>query len=124
MHKLLPVFLAAQAILVHWAAGTEHPPKAPDLTKFPVRFGEWQQLSEDPIDAGVQAQLHADRLMSRSYVLAGTSNIANVFVAWFASQRGGASQPHSPQVCLPGSGWVPEVQDEMTLDTSAGRIAV
>src|SRR5262249_42273982 len=71
-----------------------------------------------------QAQLHADRLMSRTYIQPGTPNTANVFIAWFASQRGGASQPHSPQVCLPGSGWIPEVQDEVALETSAGGITV
>ncbi len=124
MHKFLPAFLAAQAILVHWAAGTERPPQSPDLKKFPVRLGEWQQLSDDPIDPGVQAQLHADRLMSRTYVQMGTPVTANVFIAWFSSQRGGASQPHSPQVCLPGSGWVPEIADEQIVDTAAGRIAV
>jgi EpsI family protein len=127
MHKLVliaPLFLAGQAALVHWASGTEHPPKSPDLSKFAVTFGSWQMVREDPIEPGVQQLLHADGLLNRTYIQAGTSNFANLFIAWFQSQRGGASQPHSPQVCLPGSGWVPQVQDVFSVDTPEGKIDV
>jgi EpsI family protein len=33
-------------------------------------------------------------------------------------------QPHSPQVCLPGSGWIPQVTDDVALNTSLGTIRV
>jgi EpsI family protein len=45
-------------------------------------------------------------------------------VAWFQSQRSGTSQPHSPQVCLPASGWVPESNGLIDIQTSAGAITV
>ena len=40
------------------------------------------------------------------------------------SQRAGASQPHSPKVCLPASGWTPESTGELTISTPAGAITV
>jgi hypothetical protein len=45
-------------------------------------------------------------------------------VARVQSQRAGASQPHSPKVCLPAAGWTPAVTGEVTLDTAAGAITV
>jgi EpsI family protein len=50
--------------------------------------------------------------------------VVGLFVAWFQSQRAGTSQPHSPKVCLPASGWIPAVTGEVTLDTAAGAITV
>jgi EpsI family protein len=121
---LAPVFLAAQILLVHAAASSEHPPAAPALSGFPVEFGQWKLFHEDPIAADVATELRADRLLSRTYMQATTRSLAGLFVAWFQTQRAGARQPHSPKVCLPASGWTPTVMDEVTLDTSAGAITV
>jgi EpsI family protein len=104
---LVPVFLASQALLVHWTGAFERPPAKPDFSKFPVQIGGWERIREEPIDLATEAQLGADGLVSRTYAQNGRS--ANLFIAWFQSQRAGTSQPHSPQVCLPASGWVPEM---------------
>jgi EpsI family protein len=121
---LVPGFLAAQALLIHLAAGGERPPAPPDLATFPARVGAWTRLADDPIAADVAAQLKADRLLSQTYIDPSTGAVANLFVAWFNSQRGGDRQPHSPKVCLPGSGWIPEETGEITLETAAGSIRV
>src|ERR1700738_2904528 len=121
---LAPVFLIAQAWLVHWAAGQERAPAPPALASFPSDLGGWRQLREDPIARDVAAELRPDRLLSRTYGQASTGAVASLFVAWFQSQRAGASQPHSPKVCLPASGWTPAVTGEVTLDTAAGAITV
>src|SRR6476660_440337 len=121
---LAPVFLLTQGLLSHWVAGSEHPPAPPDISRFPAEFSQWKLLREDPIDAAVTAQLHADRLLSRTYINQPQGQSAGLFVAWFQSQRAGASQPHSPKVCLPGSGWVPEDTGETTIPTAAGAITV
>ncbi len=121
---LVPVFLAAQALLVHWVASGERPPPAPDLSTFPTQVGDWKQLREDPIAADIAGQLGADRVLSRTYIQSSTGSVASLFVAWFQSQRAGASQPHSPNVCLPGSGWTPETTGEISLQTQAGTIPV
>jgi EpsI family protein len=120
----VPVFLLAQAGLVHWAAGRERTPAPPSLSSFPAEIGEWKQLREDPIAADVAAELRADRLLSRTYAQSETGSVAGLFVAWFQSQRAGSGQPHSPKVCLPAAGWIPEAAGEITLDTSGGAIAV
>ena len=120
---LVPVFLAGQGLLVYWSAGTEHPPPLPALSQFPADFAGWRELREDPIDPDVVNTLKADRLLSRTYKdRAGES--AEFLVAWFQSQRAGASQPHSPKVCLPASGWTPESTGELTIATAAGAITV
>jgi EpsI family protein len=134
---LVPVFLLAQAGLVHWATGQERAPAPPALGSFPSAFGEWRQLTEDPIAADVAGELRADRLLSRTYLYTAlnisvntstpytsTSPVVGLFVAWFQSQRAGTSQPHSPKVCLPASGWIPAETGVVTLDTAAGAITV
>jgi EpsI family protein len=121
---LVPVLLGAQGLMVHWAAGSERLPAMPDLSRFPSAFGQWKELREDPIEPDVQANLQADRLVSRTYINEATNSEAGLFVAWFQSQSSGNRQPHSPQVCLPGSGWVPEMIDKVALPTASGAISV
>jgi EpsI family protein len=120
---LVPAFLVVQAALVQFASRGEHPPAAPDLSAFPANIGGWEKLREDPIEPDVAAQLGADRLLNRTYVR-GTSAVGNLFVAWFQSQRGGTSQPHSPQVCLPGAGWTTQAATQLAIDVGAGTISV
>jgi len=121
---LVPAFLAAQAILVFWAAGGERPPAPPDFGRFPSEIGPWKQLREEPVAEEVKEALGSSQLLSRTYVHTEAHSLANLFVAWFQSQRAGTRQPHSPKVCLPGSGWIPEETGELTLDTPQGSIRV
>src|SRR5438128_1838455 len=117
---LVPVILAAQAMLVFWARSAERPPSPPDLKVFPDRIGTWMEYREDPIEPEVRSELKADRLLNRGYFEPSTGAQASLFVAWFQSQSSGDRQPHSPKVCLPGSGWVMESTGEIALETSAG----
>jgi EpsI family protein len=121
---LVPVFLASQALLVHWTGTFERPPARPDFSSFPVRIDSWTRIREEPIDAATEVQLGADGFVSRTYARQTGPEVANLLVAWFQSQRAGTSQPHSPQVCLPASGWVPEATGLLDLDTSEGKITV
>ena len=121
---LVPVLLLAQAPMVHWAAGRERAPTPPDLHRFPPEFGGWTQLRDDPLSADVDAALRADRFINRSYLQTSKGWVASLFVAWFRSERGGTSQPHSPKWCLPAAGWTPAATGEVTLDTAAGAITV
>jgi EpsI family protein len=120
---LVPAFLAVQALLVHWTAGTEHPPPPPALSQFPATFNGWRELREDPIDADVASTLRADRLLSRIY-MDHAREPAGLLVAWFQSRRAGASQPHSPKVCLPAAGWTPVSTGDLSIATAAGVITV
>ena len=121
---LVPLFLASQALFVHWTGALEKPPAKPDLTHFPANAGPWERISEDRVDDATQAQLGADRLINSMYAGRPNGGFANLFVAWFQSQRAGTSQPHSPQVCLPAAGWVPESTGTIDIATNAGTITV
>lgn len=121
---LVPVFLASQALLVHWTGTFERPPAKPDFSSFPVQIDSWTRIREEPIDAATEAQLGADGFVSRTYARQTDPEVANLLVAWFQSQRAGTSQPHSPQVCLPASGWVPEMNGTIDVSTSAGLITI
>jgi EpsI family protein len=121
---LVPVFLAAQILLIRAVAGGEHPPAPPPPARFPVEFAGWKVLRQDPIAADMARELGADRLWSQTFVETPSGSLASLFVAWFRTQRGGVRQPHSPRVCLPASGWTPEVTGDVTLDTAAGAITV
>jgi len=119
---LVPLFLLAQVTLVHRTAALERVPAPPALSSLASQVGEWRLLGEDPLAPDMAAQLQADRFLSRSYVQAGSQ--AGLLVAWFQSQRAGRGEPHSPKVCLPGSGWTPAFTGEVTLDTAAGAITI
>jgi EpsI family protein len=121
---LVPVFLTAQSLLIYFVAGRENLPATPILSRFPGEFSQWSQLREDPLEPELVNELHADQLLNRIYVNRPTGSLASLFLAWFQSQRGGKSQPHSPKVCLPASGWVPEATGEVSIETPAGPISV
>jgi exosortase D (VPLPA-CTERM-specific) len=80
--------------------------------KFPLTIGGW---------TGERQALEPDVeriLMASDYLLAdyrGVGRPVDVLVAYFDSQSKGKAI-HSPQVCLPGSGW--EVSRWMTVETS------
>ena len=124
LRMMVPAFLAAQALLVHWAAGSERAPAPPDFARFPAQFGEWRASGEDPIAPDIAAQLGADRILSRTYVRQAGGTPASLFVAWYHSQRIGSQQVHWPDVCLRGGGWTPETTGVVTLATAAGTITV
>jgi EpsI family protein len=58
------------------------------------------------IDKDVQDILKADDTLNRIYVNPANRVEADLFIAFFKTQRTGQS-PHSPKNCLPGSGWEP-----------------
>lgn len=121
---LVPAFLLAQGVLVLWATAGEYLPPEPDFSRFPEQIGEWRRFQEEPVADDVKAQLRADRILNATFTRRNGFGFGNVFIAWFQSQRGGASQPHSPKVCLPGSGWNEDGAATVSLTTSAGVIPV
>jgi EpsI family protein len=118
------VFMAGQGLAVHTFVGTERLPAPPDLNRLPQSIEGWRGYADLPISAATAQQLGADRALERAYMRPGAGVSVDLFVAWFQSQRGGATQPHSPKVCLPGSGWLPIDASEIRLKTSLGEIPV
>jgi EpsI family protein len=128
----LPVAFLAQALIVNLPGAAERPPKMPDLSRFPTTLGSWDLAAEEKIDPAIEGQLGADQVFSRTYRntalapggadMGAGAGMVNLFVAWFQSQRGGRTQPHSPKVCLPGAGWTPEESGEIQIRTPLGTI--
>ncbi|MBC7927409.1 MAG: EpsI family protein [Bryobacteraceae bacterium] len=112
---ILTVVLLLQAAAVYGYKREELIPKHIQLSEFVHTVGSWVMQQEHPMDEATAAVLKADDTLNRSYVDPVTGKSANLFVAFFRSQRTGQA-PHSPKNCLPGSGWVPSVADIVNLD--------
>ena len=82
---------------------TEIIPDRTQFVAFPTQMGQWQGHLGS-MDKGTEQFLKVD-----DYILADYSGpdgkAINFYVAYYASQRQNES-PHSPTVCLPGSGWI------------------
>ncbi len=81
----------------------ETKPSRQSLVSFPATIEGWV-AKESSLPKEVESFLGLD-----DYLLADYSNpdygTVNFYVAYYASQRKGVS-PHSPQVCMPGGGWI------------------
>jgi EpsI family protein len=113
------VVLILQALLTYGMTRSEVIPEKKPISALPAQLGNWTQYQEGVVDRDTQSVLKADELLTRSYVRQGTPLPANLFIAYFKTQRTG-QLPHSPKNCLPGSGWVPSVSEFVNVDI-AGR---
>jgi EpsI family protein len=111
----------------------------PGLNQIPLDFGKWKATGEQSLDRGVTLYLKPDDYILRDYVDQTTGTSINLFVAYFKSLQNNYG-PHSPRICLPGSGWwvrsskiasvqIPERKEaipvnEYLLDKSGERILV
>jgi EpsI family protein len=84
------------------------------LRELPAQLGSWSMVSESEIEPEVQEVLKADDTLNRVYADSVTGGSASLFIAFFKTQKTGAA-PHSPKVCLPGSGWQPSQSDFIQL---------
>ena len=84
------------------------------LTELPLALGEWRGREASPFADDVLAQLGVDDYINRQYQQPGSAPIG-IYVGYYESQRQGDTI-HSPQNCLPGSGWRP-------IETRIARIA-
>jgi EpsI family protein len=104
---LLPaaLILAAQGAVLHVLSVPEKNITVPQLESLPGQLGGWKTTSEEALDPAVQEYLKPDSYILRNYANAASGSAVNVFVAYFKSIQSGYG-PHSPAVCLPGSGWL------------------
>jgi EpsI family protein len=120
--RVLSLVLALQAVVLYAAISRkEITPAIEPLGEFPKTSGAWGTVQEVPIEAEVQEVLKADDTLNRVYADRTAGVEANLFIAFFKTQRTGQS-PHSPKNCLPGSGWEPVTTGLVTIPAS-GRSA-
>ena len=77
-------------------------PERTEFLFFPNAIGEWRGRTQR------MDKIYVDTLKLDDYYLAdysrGTGDAINLYIAYYKSQRRGASV-HSPRTCLPGGGW-------------------
>ena len=117
---ILSVFLVAQGSLFYGFSRREIAPSYRPLNGFPKELAGWRMVQQGVMEQEIKDVLRADDYITRDYA-ASPDKIANLFVAFFKSQRAGQT-PHSPKNCLPGSGWVWTVSDTIPV-TIPGRAA-
>ena len=74
------------------------------FASFPRTLGDWAQSGpQRSLSRGVERSLGADDYISATYTHSQAGSSVELFSAWYADQSQGGV--HSPEICLPGSGW-------------------
>jgi exosortase D (VPLPA-CTERM-specific) len=119
---VLVMLIAAVVVLPVLGGREEISPERMKLTGFPLIVGKWH-AQEDRLDSLVEEKLSMDDYLLADY-RDDKGDIINFYVAYYGSQRKGVS-PHSPQVCMPGGGWLITSLEEVPVSLGdAGEITV
>ena len=120
--------LGGTAALINVRGDQDRVPKSTPLSQFPGRIGVWSS-TEVPIDQDVLDVLGKGFFLNRIYtetaavspgtMAAGAGSIG-LFIGYFPTQRTGQSI-HSPQNCLPGSGWIFESSGTTDITDDLGK---
>jgi EpsI family protein len=113
------ILLVATAVLIEIRGNGDRIPKSTPLNQIPELLSDWSG-TDVPIDQESLDALGAGDFLSREYSHKTNSQPIDLFVAYFPTQRTGASI-HSPRNCLPGSGWTFESSHSLDLNDSIGR---
>jgi EpsI family protein len=97
---LLSQTVASRAFTIH-----ERVLSTPPLETVPMQVGAWTAPGEQSLEQAVAEYLKPDSYILRDYWNASKSSSINLFVAYFKSLKN-VYGPHSPRVCLPGTGWL------------------
>ncbi|CAN5317657.1 hypothetical protein BH10ACI2_BH10ACI2_22340 [soil metagenome] len=113
------IFLCGIAVNVYLRLDETVAQRRP-LSELSPTLGDWRQKGGDfKFDPQVEAVLKANDYTMREYS-SPDGRVANLYVGYYNSQRSGATY-HSPQNCLPGSGWVLSDPASVEITTSDGR---
>ena len=112
------LFIAVTAVLLQARAGSEVFPPRQDLKNFPEQLGQWKG-KDVPIDKDVLDILRPSDYLLRVYESPEKTPYIDLLIPFYRSQRAGEA-PHSPQHCLPGSGWTP-IENQHIMMTVPGH---
>lgn len=88
------------------------------LAELSSSLGDWNQKGDAiGFSEETESVLKTSDYVMREYVKDG--RLANLYIGYYASQKTGATY-HSPQNCLPGSGWEMKEPELVTVRTPSG----
>lgn len=96
--------LTAAAAIAFMPARGGVAPARDSFALFPRQLGAWEQAGPRQfLDPQVETSLGADDYHQVDLLKAGAAAPVGLFMAWYYDQSKGGV--HSPEICLPGSGW-------------------
>lgn len=116
---VVALLLVTTSIVIDRSSDVQAVPTRVPLSTIPTTLDGWTGRDLPAWDESVIKVLGADEYVNRRYVR-GTSAVADLYVGYYGSQRQGDAI-HSPQNCLPGSGWEPVADERVTIAVAAGR---
>ena len=116
---VLFVCFAAGAGLVARAERPEPVPARASFDGFPMLLGTWRGVQQPPLDPPILAPLGVDDYVTRVYYSPDGSAAVGLYIGYYGSQRQGDTM-HSPQNCLPGSGWEPIANGVLPIAVASG----
>jgi len=93
------------------------PPRS-QLASFPSAIAQWQG-KDLQTSSELAKSLGPGEFLLRDYVNREQRTTANLFLAYFPSQRAGDTI-HSPKNCLPGAGWIPAETSRIRINHPSG----
>ena len=125
---LVLCLLGGTATMIHVRGDQDRVPKSTPLSQFPATVGRWSSTNV-PINQDVLDVLGKGFFLNRVYTATGPVSIGGrtadpgsigFFIGYFPTQRTGQSI-HSPQNCLPGSGWTFESSGTTDITDAGGK---
>jgi EpsI family protein len=90
------------------------------LSSFPVAVNGWRMVSQETFDRQTLEVLRPTEYLSRSYAAPDGSTV-HLYVGYHGGGKDGG-EIHSPNHCLPGSGWQKVSSARSGIDTESGRV--
>lgn len=116
---IVAILLGATLSLLMARDRAEVLPPRSQLASFPSAIGQWQGRNLQT-SAELAKSLGPGEFLLRDYVNLKQQTAANLYIAYFPSQRAGDTI-HSPKNCLPGAGWVPAEMSRIWIDQPSGN---
>lgn len=90
----------------------EETPLGMSFALFPMQFGDFGGVQNKPFTKEVLDVLGLDDYLTRHYIKPG-KGLVDLYIGYWRSQKQGDAI-HSPQNCLPGAGWEPVSERELS----------
>jgi EpsI family protein len=101
-------------VAVARADRSELPPARASFDAFPMQISDWRGRPQAAFTKSVLDVLGLNDYLTRWYESPEAGGGVDLYVGYWQSQRQGDTI-HSPQNCLPGSGWEPTSQSIMSI---------